>query len=119
MAHICSKNTPCNECEHYRYDEDYGGMSCFAKADALKAMMETKKYMLISVCDRAISTEQFDTLQEAQETMHREMVEYGKVPNDIFGAKEYEDDECGFGEWSAYANDGLYHADYDWLIVSL
>lgn len=32
------------------------------------------KYMLISVCDREILTEQFDTKEEAQETMHRELI---------------------------------------------
>lgn len=30
-----------------------------------------KKYMLISVCDREILTEQFNTKKEAQEAMHR------------------------------------------------
>lgn len=78
-----------------------------------------KKYMLISVCDREILTEQFDTKEEAQETMHREMIEQGKVPEDIFDNEEYEDGDCGFGEYSAWANDGLNHSDFDWLIVAL
>ena len=30
MAHICFKpKGSCKTCEHYHYDEDYGGMSCF------------------------------------------------------------------------------------------
>lgn len=78
-----------------------------------------KKYMLISVCDREILTEQFDTKEEVQETMHREMIEQGKVPEDIFDNEEYEDGDCGFGEYSAWANDGLNHSDFDWLIVAL
>ena len=79
-----------------------------------------KRYMLISVCDREILTEQFDTKEEAQETMHREMVEQGRVPEDIFlEGEEYDDGNCGFGEYSAYANEGVNHADFDWLIVSL
>ena len=78
-----------------------------------------KKYMLISVCDREILTEQFDTKEEAQETMHREMIEQGKAPEDIFAEKEYEDDDYGFGEDSAWANDGVNHANFDWLIVAL
>lgn len=78
-----------------------------------------KCYMLISVCDREILTEQFSTLQEAQETMHREMIEQGRVPEEIFDHGEYEDTECGFGDWCAWANDGVNHADFDWLIVSL
>lgn len=79
----------------------------------------TKKYMLISVRDREILTEKFDTKEEAQETMHREMIEQGKVPEDIFDNEEYEDGDCGFGEYSAWANDGLNHSDFDWLIVAL
>lgn len=78
-----------------------------------------KKYMLISVCDREILTEQFDTKKEAQETMYREMIERGKVSEDIFSEKEYEGDNCGFGEYCAWANDGINHADFDWLIVAL
>lgn len=117
MAYICNKKIHCNECEHYRYDEDYGGMSCFAQVD--EHSNAKKNYMLISVCDREILTEQFDTLQEAHETMHREMVELGRVPEHIFDNVEYEDSDYGFGKWSAYANDGVNHADYDWLIVSL
>ena len=78
-----------------------------------------KKYMLISVCDREILTEQFDTKEEAQETMHREMIEQGNVPEDIFDNEEYEDSDCGFGEYSAWANEGINHADFDWLIVAL
>lgn len=78
-----------------------------------------KKYMLISVCDREILTEQFDTKEEAQEAMHREMIEQGKVPEDIFDTEECEDFDYGFGEDSAWANDGINHADFDWLIVAL
>lgn len=77
------------------------------------------KYMLISVCDREILTEKFDTKEEAQETMRREMIEQGKVPEDIFDNEEYEDYDCGFGEYSAWANNGINHADFDWLIVAL
>lgn len=75
------------------------------------------KYMLISVCDRDILTEQFDTKENAQEAMHKEMIEQGKVPEDIFDGKEYED--YGYGEYSAWANNGINHADFDWLIVAL
>ena len=78
-----------------------------------------KRFMLISVCEREILTEMFDTVEEARETMHREMIEQGKVPDDIFDNIEYDDSDCGFGEWSAYANDGVNHADFDWLIVDL
>lgn len=77
------------------------------------------KYILISVCDREILTEKFETLELAQETMHKEMIEQGKVPEEIFENDEYEDCECGFGKYCAWANDGINHADFDWLIVAL
>lgn len=78
-----------------------------------------KKYMLISIRNREILTEQFYTKKEAQDTMHREMIEYGKVPEIIFEHEEYEDSDYGFGEYSAWANNGVNHADFDWLIVAL
>lgn len=77
------------------------------------------KYMLISVCDREIFTEQFDTIEKAQETMHKEMIEQGKVPKDIFLEEECEESDYGFDSYCAWANDGVNHADYDWLIVAL
>lgn len=77
------------------------------------------KYMLISVRGREILTEKFKTLELAQQTMHKEMIEQGKVPEEVFENDTYEDCECGFGKYSAWANDGLNHADFDWLIVAL
>lgn len=78
-----------------------------------------KKYMLISVFDREILTEQFDTKEGAQETMHREMIAHGKVSEDIFNEPEYEDFHCGFSEECAWANDGINHSNFDWLIIAL
>lgn len=78
-----------------------------------------KKYMLISVCDREILTEQFDTKEEAQEAMHKEMIEQGTVPEGIFDTEEFEDYDYGFGEDRAWVNDGNNYADCDWLIVAL
>lgn len=38
MAFICTKpKGSCRNCEHYRYDEDYGGKACFAKQAAENA----------------------------------------------------------------------------------
>lgn len=78
-----------------------------------------KEYMLISVCDRDILTERFNTKEEAQESMHSEMIEWGKVPKEVFSEEEYDDGDFGFGEYSAYVNDGANHANLDWLIVAL
>lgn len=34
MAYICTKpRNYCKECPHYRYDDDYDAMSCFATLD--------------------------------------------------------------------------------------
>lgn len=84
------------------------------------------KFMLISVCDREILTERFQTMEDAQCKMHEEMVQWGKVPEEIF-TYGYEGVgvmcdvaySYGFHKFGGYANDGMNHADYDWLIVEL
>ena len=78
-----------------------------------------KKYMLISVCDREILVEQFDTYEEAFEQMKKEMIDFGQVDEEIFKETTYEDYDCGFGPYCGYANDGNNHGDYDWLIVNI
>lgn len=78
-----------------------------------------KRYMLISVFEREILTEVFDTKEEAQEAMHKEIMEQCEVPEDIFCEQEYDDGGWGFGEYSAYVNDGVNHDNSDWLIVYL
>jgi len=36
MAYICDRpSQPCSGCEHYRYDDDYGGKICFGEQDAM------------------------------------------------------------------------------------
>lgn len=78
------------------------------------------KFMLISVCDREILIERFTSLEEAQGKMHEEMIQWGKAPEEIFEYDEYDIAySCGFNEHGGYANDGVNHADYDWLIVEL
>ena len=79
------------------------------------------KFMLISVCDREILTERFQTMEDAQRKMHEEMVQWGKVPEEIFEYGEEYDVaySYGFHKFGGYANDGMNHADYDWLIVEL
>lgn len=81
------------------------------------------QFLLISVCDREIMTERFSTLTAAQTTMHEEMVQQGKVPADIFEGLEPDAEafsgEWGFGPLTGYANDGVNHSDFDWLIIEL
>ena len=79
-----------------------------------------KRFMLITaMSDRTILTEKFVALEDAQKAMHEEMLQMGQVPSSIFSLCSYDDGECGFGGYSAYANDGLNHMDYDWLIVDM
>ena len=78
-----------------------------------------KKYMLISVCDREILVEQFDTYEEAFEQMKKEMIDFGRVDEEIFQESTYEDCDYGFEPYYGYANNGNNHGDYDWRIVSL
>ena len=86
--------------------------------------MEEQRYLLVSVCDREFLTEQFTSLREAQDAMHQEMIEWGRVPREEFDGCETTEDsketsDYGFGKWSAWANDGVNHANLDWLIVQI
>lgn len=78
-----------------------------------------KKYMLISVCERDIMVERFDTLEEARQAMRDEMIDWGNVSEEIFAEDHYEDDDCAFNGMSAYVTDGANHNNLDWLIVCL
>lgn len=76
-----------------------------------------KIYVLISVCDREILAETFKSLPEAQQQMHNEMSEWADVDPMVFSNNnEYEDDDFGFGEWSAWANT---NSDFDWRILCI
>ena len=47
MAYICEKpKGSCKKCAHFRYDEDYGGMACFAQVD-LEAVSALAKELTI------------------------------------------------------------------------
>ena len=76
------------------------------------------RFILVSVCDREIMTEVFDSLEAATEQRNREMVEWGRVPEETFEQfEEYEEDgEYGYGKYQAYCND---RCDFDWLIARI
>ena len=82
------------------------------------------KFILISVCDREIMTEVFDSYEEARVQRNKEMIEWARVPEEAFrdGEEEYEEigdeieDSFGFGKYEAWAND---RCDFDWLIVEI
>lgn len=78
-------------------------------------------FLLISVYDREITTEKFETLPEAQSAMRMEMLARcnGMFAENIFERDKYEDYNFGFNTTSGYVNDAVNHEDCDWLIVSL
>lgn len=83
------------------------------------------KYMLISVFDRDITTEKFNTLAAAQAAMKEEMIKYGGVPESFFTSDrnlgcDYDECDFNFDEYTAYVNDApITHCDCDWEIVEL
>lgn len=73
-----------------------------------------RRYMLISACERDIITQMFPTLNEAQNKMREEMVEYGRIPQEAFYNDEYEGEEYGFDENSGWSN---IKQNNDWIII--
>ena len=80
-----------------------------------------KRFMLISVYDRDISTARFETIEEARAAMYEEIAQCGgeDIPNGVFNKPMYEAEDFGFGMWSGFVNNGKENEDYDWLIVDL
>ena len=80
------------------------------------------KFILISVCDREIMTEVFDSYEEARAQRNKEMIEWARVPEEAFRDEECEEigdeieDSFGFGKYEAWANA---RCDLDWLIVEI
>ena len=73
--------------------------------------------MLITVIDREIMTELFDSKEEAVCAMKKEMVDEAKVHEDVLETYyEYEETGFGFGEESGWANG---RNDCDWRIVEI
>lgn len=78
------------------------------------------KYMLITVIEREILTEQFETKKAAKTQMLKELALYSQEDVDeLLTTSVFDDGKMGFGEDSAYLNDGLNHDNYDWRIVAL
>ena len=88
--------------------------------------MSKKPWMLIAVREREIMTEQFETYEDARETMLRELkYEFNRVYNEEDWEVVIRDypfvntfDDFGFDKWSAWSNiDDNWN--YDWAIVSV
>lgn len=77
------------------------------------------KCMLITVIDREILSEQFETKEEAHHQMISELASYASIDEATLTEVEYDDGEMGYGEDCAYLNDGPNHDNYDWRIIAL
>ena len=77
-------------------------------------------YLLISVCEREIMTEEFGSYTEAKEQRDKEMLEAclgdeEELREALENETEYESGgSFGFDEWRAYVNG---HDNWDWAIV--
>lgn len=76
-----------------------------------------EKYILIWTSDRETHTENFDTLELAQETM-RKQFEKCLTSNDY--DDDYDDNSAKINEMSAYINDAPFtHMNHDWTIAKI
>lgn len=86
----------------------------------LKHNANNCRYMLVTVIEREILTEIFDTYDDAYKTMLNELQQYGGIQGEHLNADEAEaPDSWGYCKWNAYLNDGSNHDNYDWLIVQI
>ena len=87
--------------------------------DALQQLLPKKNtvYLLISTYSGVIVTEQFATKKNAQEVMHRSMVECGNVPESIFVNDLWDGDGYGFDPESGFVWECLDRHQYNWRIV--
>lgn len=92
--------------------------------------MTEKRFMLITVCDREISTEIFPKFDDARKEMKTQFMECFNITHfatmqdadkiDFDKDCYFDDDECnGWDETSAWYNEGPNHANYDWQIVEV
>ena len=72
-----------------------------------------KKWLLISVFEREISTKQFDTLEEAQKEMRENFYEDEDIDELL------EEGEAELNEMSAWANADDGYMNCDWQIVEI
>lgn len=97
---------------------------CYRQALVEQKKNESFRYVLIGVADREIGVMGYDTFEEAQDQMHKEMVEYGEVNPAVFDGSKTEDDDddsdftddddFGFTDETAWVNR---RADFDWRII--
>ena len=76
--------------------------------------MNIVKHVLVSVCERDIEVRVYDSLEEAQAEMRRQLFE------EVLDGRldDYDEDDYSIDDYSAYAND-IHHANNDWLIETV
>lgn len=74
-----------------------------------------EKYLLISVFEREIMAEIFDTIEDAQNAMRREYNDHAREEQ----LENVNGDEWFIGTRFAYITDGINHDNYDWQICKI
>ena len=75
--------------------------------------------MLVSVCDREISSELYNSLAEATAAMRKEMIAVSNLSEDDFAAPQMDDCEYGYDTMYGYITDGVNHGNFGWRIVPI
>lgn len=86
--------------------------------------LNSRPYLLVSVCEGEILTERFRYLEDARHCMIEELCDASKQTLEDFpDEKEYEDDDYKYGysyvDNCAYVREGVNHSNYDWRIIKL
>lgn len=85
--------------------------------------VNSRPYLLISVCDGEILTERFRYLEDARHCMLEELCDASRTLEELPDEKEYEDEDYEYGysyvDNCAYVRKGVNHSNYDWRIIKL
>ena len=79
-----------------------------------------KKWLLITVFNKEILVDRFDTFEAAQNRMHTEMTTEGRIPEKLL--EDYGEYECiqyGFEKMGGFSEIGMLMNKYIWKIVSV
>lgn len=86
--------------------------------------LNSRPYLLVSVCEGEILTERFRYLEDAHYCMIEEMCKASRIAiEDLPDKKECEDEDYEYGysyvDNCAYVREGVNHSNYDWRIIKL
>lgn len=79
-----------------------------------------KRYVLITVCEREITTHTYNTKEEAQKFMREELINaiHDDEVEELIGQGQEYFDNCQIAEYSAWANNTK-AGNWDWQIVEI